>query len=324
MKKILFIIALFGLLSSCLKEEIAIPVPPKGNSESYITTLNLTPNYLHQLFYNLEEKQTVLTTHRENWDVAFETSSEGYRVLINNGRMGGLAVLNTTDFAEITSYSGSWGYDPASSNLDSTFVGDWRNKNTIYLVDLGVNSLGLSMGKYKFRMLSVTEDAYTMEYCKLSETVPEKVTITKEKAYNFSLFSLKDGKQVTAENAPEKTAFDICLRTYTHVYPDGMPYLVVGCMLNDYKTSAAILNTTDFEGVTYADALSQTYAKNVDAIGFEWKIYDFDESMYSINPERVFIVKTQKEDYYKIRFLDFYNDQGIKGNAKLEIEHLHP
>jgi hypothetical protein len=322
--KNLILLALSVLsLTSCLKEEIAIKKHEKTNADSYITTLNVGSNYTNQLFYNLESKSIVLTANREAWDLAFETTKDGYRVLINNGRMGGLKLLNTTDFAAIKVYTGSdWSYDPASADLDSTFVGDWRGTQNIYLFDLGSDINGTTLGKYKFRMLAVSDSSYTMEYCKLNETTPQQVTITKESDYNFSLFSLKTGQQVTAINSPKTTNYDFVIRTYTHVYSDGMPYLVVGCMLNDKNTAAARILTADYDGVSYADAIQLTYSSKIDAIGFDWKTYDFDESSYSIAPGRVYIIKTQKNDYYKIRFLDFYDDLGVKGAVKIEIQKL--
>ncbi len=325
MKNILLLLSLSAVLMSCLKEEIAISKPQKTNINSYVTSLPLGVDYKSQLYYNLEKEEIILTSDREAWDLGFETSNDGYRILINNGRMGGLKLLSTTDFAAVTTNPNTdWSYDPASANLDSTFVGDWRNTNNIYLVDLGSNILGTSLGKYKFRILSVTATDYTIEYCKLSETTPQQATISKESDYNFSLFNLRSGEQVTVGNTPKKTDFDICLRTYTHIYEDGMPYMVVGCMLNDYNTAAAKINTSDFDGVTYEDALGLVYRSNIDAIGFEWKIYDFDTSTYSIDLNKVFVIKTQNGDYFKIRFLDFYDDLGVKGSTKVEIQKLIP
>lgn len=324
MKKVILFFSICLTLTSCLKEEIAIPKPSKSNADSYITSVNVGSDYKNQMFYNLAQEEVVLMADREAWDLAFETTADGYRVLINNGRMGGLRLLETTDFAAIKVYTGSdWNYDPASANLDSTFVGDWRGTQNIYLFDLGSSVSGTSLGKYKFRLLSVTDSSYTMEYCKLSEVTPQQVTISKKTGYNFSLFSLRTGQEVTSTNSPKSQDYDFVLRTYTHIYSDGMPYLVVGCMLNDKNTSAARILTSDFDGITYNDVVALTYKSNIDAIGFDWKIYDFDESSYSIAPDHVYIIKTQLGEYYKIRFLDFYDDLGVKGSVKLEIQKLH-
>ncbi|HRO76218.1 MAG TPA: HmuY family protein [Crocinitomicaceae bacterium] len=325
MKKIIVFLGLTLFLTSCLKEEIAISKPQKSNTGSITTTLNLSSDYKHQLYYNLEQNEIVLTAHREAWDLAFETSDDGYRILMNNSRMGGLKIASSTDFSAITSTTNdNWVYDPASANLDSTAIGDWRGKDDIYIFDLGTSLSGGSLGRYKFRVLSVSSTEYTIEYCKLNETTPKQVTITKEKDYNFSLFSLLNDKQVTAENTPKKTDFDVCLRTYTHIYTEdnGEPYLVVGLILNDKNTSVARIETDNYDGVTYQDALAQMYSSAVNAIGFDWKTFSFDTYLYTITPNRVYVVKTQKDQYYKIRFLDFYDELGAKGATKIEIQQL--
>ena len=158
----------------------------------------------------------------------------------------------------------------------------------------------------------------------MNETTPKQATITKEKDYNFSLFSLLNDRQVTAENTPKKTDFDVCLRTYTHIYTDqdNEPYLVVGLILNDKNTSVALIKTDNYDGVKYQDALAQTYSSAVNAIGFDWKTFSFDTYLYTITPNRVYVVKTQKDQYYKIRFLDFYDELGAKGATKIEIQQL--
>lgn len=310
-------------LTSCLKEEIAVPKPSKTNANSYEKTLNVGPEYKNQLFYKLESKEIVLMADREAWDLAFETTTEGYRILINNGRMGALKLLPTTDFAATTTDNGNgFTYDPSSANLDSTFVGDWRGTQNIYLFDLGASTTGTSLGKYKFRLLSVTDSSYTMEYGKLNATTPTQVTIKKEPAYNFSLFSLRKNQQVTAINSPKTTEYDFVIRTYTHIYEDGTPYLVVGCMLNDKNTSAARVTSGNFDDITYNAIAGLNFKSNIDKIGFSWKTYSIDESLYTVDPSKTFVIKTQSSEYYKIRFLDFYDDLGVKGAVKVEIQKL--
>jgi len=39
-------------------------------------------------------------------------------------------------------------------------------------------------------------------------------------------------------------------------------------------------------------------------------------------PDIVFIIKEISGNYYKLRFVDYYNDAGEKGYAKFEIEGL--
>lgn len=326
MKRLILLLMIIPMLSSCMKEELPVSKKAIGNGKSFIATLKIGKSYGDQLYYSIENNKTVMLADRNSWDLAFETSAEGFHVLMNNGRSGGMRLLNTTDFSAVkTDNTSDWGYDSPTDSFDSTFVGDWRNTQNIYLFYLGVSADGTDLGKYKFRILSVDATQYVIEYCKLNATNPIQAIIPKRANYNFSLFSFISGQEVTAQASPQKTDFDLCIRTYTYIYPDGIPYLVVGCLLNNYNTSATLLKSkTNFNDVTYEDAISVPLSSDVDAIGFTWKEYGFDVTYYTVYPNLIYIVKTQNGKYYKLHFLDYYDEQGEKGSPKLEIQELLP
>ena len=49
---------------------------------------------------------------------------------------------------------------------------------------------------------------------------------------------------------------------------------------------------------------------------------NFNTNAYSVNPKMNYILKVADGFYYKLHFLDFYNDQGIKGYPKFEFQKL--
>ncbi len=61
---------------------------------------------------------------------------------------------------------------------------------------------------------------------------------------------------------------------------------------------------------------------NVDVIGYSWKEYNFGSSTYEVDPSKNYIIKTTEGMYYKIHFIDFYNDQGDKGTPVFETQLL--
>ena len=68
--------------------------------------------------------------------------------------------------------------------------------------------------------------------------------------------------------------------------------------------------------------VSYEYLKEQDFIGFDWKSYDFDQQLYMVDPQIVYIIKTPIGRYYKLHFIDFYNSMGEKGYPKFEIQEL--
>ena len=56
-----------------------------------------------------------------------------------------------------------------------------------------------------------------------------------------------------------------------------------------------------------------------DIIGYEWKDYDFDNAMYQVDPDKIYILKNRIGFYYKLRFIDYYNSTGEKGYPTFEF-----
>ena len=55
-----------------------------------------------------------------------------------------------------------------------------------------------------------------------------------------------------------------------------------------------------------------------DDIGYNWKYYDFDNEIYNVDLYINYIIKNQEERYFKLHFLDFYNNNGEKGYPLFE------
>ena len=61
--------------------------------------------------------------------------------------------------------------------------------------------------------------------------------------------------------------------------------------------------------------------KKQNEIGYDWKQYDQSSDQYTMVPKRVYLLKTNGL-IFKMKFVDFYNDQGKKGYPKLAWELL--
>ena len=61
------------------------------------------------------------------------------------------------------------------------------------------------------------------------------------------------------------------------------------------------------------------FTSNKDAIGFDWKEYNFDAGFYSVKSNLNYIIKDRQQRYFKLRFTDFYNSNEIK-DTQIEIK----
>lgn len=318
MKKLLGLVIGLALLS-CEKPEIPRPKPAAGSAN--IVTFSMGSDYGNQLFFNLKEQTVVKSVNRETWDLGFESGENGFRVILNSGRMMGAYLTPLHDLSFVSMPTAEWTYDRPSGNIDSTAIGDWRGKDAVYVINLGTSVTGVQMGRMKFKILSVDADKFEIEYAALTETTSRHATIQKNSLGTFTYFSFSGGQTVAVE--PAKENWDICFRTYTHIYPDGMPYLLAGALTNNYKTFA-VKCSKPFAAINYTDYLAANFTPAVDIIGFDWKTYDFDLSVYTVDNTKCFIVKTSEDRVFKIHFLDYYDSSGAKGAPTMELQELIP
>ena len=64
------------------------------------------------------------------------------------------------------------------------------------------------------------------------------------------------------------------------------------------------------------------YYGALDAIGYDWKFYNFTSGVYTIRPNLNYIVHGVSGFYFKLRFVGFYNKDGLKGYPVIEYQKL--
>ena len=77
-----------------------------------------------------------------------------------------------------------------------------------------------------------------------------------------------------------------------------------------------------FEEIAYENIGDLNFSIDLNTIGYDWKSYSFDVSQFTIVENMNFVIKTNNEAYFKLRFIDFYNDLGEKGAPKFELQDL--
>lgn len=312
-------------LISCEKKEQPITLPPKGSSQ--IDRVDMGEDYDNQIFYDFETHQVVKTSSVNSWDLSFEANPDGYHVFVNGGR--NIFVFNThttvaTDITANYQYTVSdnqYKFDSPTGLPDSTAIGEWRSasgvsNNEVYL-------LRFYPDVYKKIIIkSVSATQYELMYGELGDAALKSIVIPKNPAYNFSYFSFDNGGTVVAPDPP-KTDWDIVFTRYRYIYYylDNFPYLVSGVLTNPYNTLVSADSTRDFASIT-SPAPAKTYTNKRDAIGFDWKNYNFDNGRYEVRKEKNYIIHTQENEEWKLHFLDFYSPTGTKGSPLFEFERI--
>tara|TARA_B100000287_G_C20647442_1_gene785624 strand:+ start:24 stop:992 length:969 start_codon:yes stop_codon:yes gene_type:complete len=322
MKKINFILALI-LFASCEKNELPIQKHTMGDVESYQTTQTI---YEHQIFYNLESNNAIKNNPITEWDIAFENSREGWKIILNSSRYSDISEFEDYNFEkeitqnEINNVEKSWD-DPKGLNYQ-TAIGDYRNKNSIYVINRGYNIDGSAAGYKKIIIDSVNDQYYQIRYSNLNNSNTKSIQITKQNSTHFQYLSFDSDSIVSIE--PAKQDWDLLFTQYTTLWndPEYPTYLVRGVFSNYLNNVLVAKDTTKFENINYDMINSYSFSNNQNDIGFAWKTYDMESNSYITSSDTTYIIKSISDRYFKLRFIDFYNSDIERGYPEFEIQEL--
>ena len=97
-------------------------------------------------------------------------------------------------------------------------------------------------------------------------------------------------------------------------------YLVTGVLQNNH-IEIAIDTENIFEEISYENIINYSFSNSSNTIGYDWKSFDFLANLYSVNSDKIYIIKDYS-NYYKLRIIGYYNDIGEQGCINFEIQKL--
>jgi hypothetical protein len=329
MRKIL-LIGLAGLFcQACFQEDERVPPHQQGDLEEGVAPMG--PLYGSQVYYDLGSNGEAASIPVTAWDLAFEGSTGGWMVRLNTARF--MMAGNTED----TLFSVRIGpdqlemrFDPSSGNPDSTAIGEWYetvsgsivSRHHVYLLDLGTDAQGRSQGMKKVQFDIQGED-YLIRFADPYGGKDTTVLVRREGATGWIHYSLRDG---IIEGVPGPDSWSLLFTRYTTMLVtdqgEDYPYLVTGVLLNESGVTAARDTITGFDKITLADTIGLEMSRRSDLIGYNWKYYNFDEDLYTIVPDYNYVIRDRDGFFYKLRFIDFYNETGEKGYPTFEFVRL--
>ena len=332
------IFALFILLSACFKEdEKVIPHDP-GDVET--VTIELTNDYKYQVYFDLGSGKVVSTNMKKDWDLGFECSRGGTKIILNSSNFMVAANAGPVDFnSTIDTVGFTWRFDASSGNQDTTAFGDWMSysmpdsvkiySNNLYVVDRGYDEAGNLRGLRKIIFQAVTDSSFTFRYSNLDGTNENTFTVIKDPSVNYMCFSFDEGgKQLNLE--PPKASWDLLFTQYTTLLytneGEPYPYLLTGVLNNQAGVIVAQDTSYNFAEYNVDIAENLEFTTALDEIGYDWKDVVGDVSSgnvsYVIVEGRNYVIKDAEGFYFKLRFISFYNNDGQKGYPTFEFQRL--
>lgn len=303
-----------------MKDELPVPKQPRGNAVECVA--HVGSDYGQQLWFDLGTQQVVAQNSKMDWDLAFECAEEGWQVRLNYSRLmrahrtGQAAITQPTD---TTGYGNTWKIDLPNGRPDSMAIGDWRNEHPVFILDMGHDVQGLPMGTVKVQVLSVSASAFTFRTAAADGGNVQEHTVQKDPTRAYVHFKLSSGALVPI--APPLGTYDMVFTQYTEQFYAPDPYLsyIVTGTVNGYSGARVAQLIGDFNTVTLDDTIAHPFSTDEDVIGYDWKDYSFDTGMYEVFSDHIYIVQDREGYFYKLHFIDYYDDQGQRGSPKFEL-----
>jgi len=333
MKKTWYVLVLAALawLPACEKPEL--PIPPHKRGDVKVGNVVMDPDYKYQVYFDLGTGSVAGQNLKMDWDLGFETSPGHHSIILNSSKAMFATNAGPVDFYTLIDTTGMhFRWDAQNGDLDATALNGWADfsgpdpvySNNVYIIDRGKKLNGQPVGLVKVRFEKFEGNAYTFRFANMDNSAEQVVRVPVDTNYNFTFFSFKNGGKIV-EAEPPKRDWDLAFTQYLKIFNvsgDTIPYLVTGMLLNHYLTLGVRDSLVPFEQIRYEDVSDFTFVPDRNIIGYNWKRYSFDTNQYEVVPDLVFLVKDADGFYYKLRFIDFYDPQGNKGNPQFEYQRL--
>ncbi len=295
-----------------------------GVAAQTIHTISLGASYAKGEYYNLANDNKTALSHSD-WDIAFSVyGTTDAAVFINEGSsFSGTAptlyeIPNKTFSDNIqTSDLGGPLKNPETNWTTGAFntpkiPGDWmdygwgRYSMTNHQIQ-GTRLYAVQLGNGSYKKLtidSLANGTYHFRYADFDGSNLQQHSIDKSTYTNQTLAYFSMATNTLRSAVEPAGGWDLLLTRYeTRLYSTNppTPYQVGGILLNQGVEAVVAKNinpaTVDVDNyVLGADSLT--------LIGHDWKYYDFSAG-WSVEPNRVYFVKTKSNELYQLEFIDF-------------------
>jgi HmuY protein len=320
--KILYLILFLIIFVSCETEDSALDPPKPGDIETMQIAIEYP--YLNQVYYDCGTNSVVSQNTKYDWDIGFESGENGSHIILNTAK--GMYAKNLKnvelDFVHPDPKNINWDWDDSSGDLDSLAIKtSWENLGNIFIINRQYNSSFEHSGYVNMRILSVDDEKYEIEYFDYNNNETTKAEIIKDNSHNFVHFSFESG-QINIE--PNKNDWDILFTNYQNKFRElDYPFVITGALINRYNGVVSAEDSTgNFFDILLGDSSNYEFSNNADAIGYDWKIRNSDDNSFEIDERKFYIIRATEGIFYKLRFIDFYNNEGEKGFPKFELQRL--
>jgi hypothetical protein len=261
--------------------------------------------YDNDVYVSLEGEEATIITNKQ-WDI--EIAQSGIKT--NTAVVGGLHVVDKSfdDVAEsdLPTDDTAW-----EAKLVGKTVPYSTQKTFIAMFPGEFNHMTREYGAPSYRKFALTYNPTTHATGVVQSDINGD---NKKEVSGYGLYSLQEGKNVELA-IPEK--WDILFGGYKTLLEGGTEYSVRGALTNQvHKIEVAIDTVTAWKDIS-ADAAYE-YSDKIDAIGHAWKSYS--GGAYQVPENKIYVLKYDDGKMYKLKFLNFYNENSTQGFPQFQYQ----
>ena len=288
----------------------------------------LQAGYTNQSYYHLDNGE-VTNVDNTNWDLAFDASSMGGSIRINGsygtklylfGDANSWSSVDTVGFSwnEIINSDLSWSDGAFNSNSNSFTDYGWGEYSMIshFISGKTVHIIKFLDGSCKkIQIEKLQSGTYHFKYANLDGSNEVDTTVSKSDyaGKNFGYYSIQNDSALDRE--PTADSWHLVFTKYIKQLSPTYSMGVTGVLTNNGLEVAKAENVD----VANADHNNFSFVPEINAIGYNWKSYDYLSDTYDIQDALCYFVKDNSDRILKLEFTGFDGSStgGIHFNVNL-------
>jgi|GEM_PF-3529637 len=322
-------------MSGCFGEDDPVqPFTPDGTTVDRVT---LNPRYDQQVYYSLLSQQVTASNSIEDYELVFACMPNDYAIstnpamLLDGVNLGKLPIDTPLDYSGVTPLylngdSLPFRQELYTGNVDDLIIGQWheesngvlKSKDNLYILSLGLDRRSEIIGYFRLKIDSADVARYYIRIANLKADSIIAVEIPRKPFINNIMYKIGEGVK---EIEPPSEDWDLFFTRFNDKTPDvnldSFDYAVVGTLINPKRIKSQDV-IEDFSSFSLTEAQTVTFTDSMHVIGYDWKTFDLEASIYYYRDSLIFPISTAEGIYYKFRFLSFLDDGGQKGTPVFE------
>ena len=331
LKSVLFMGLLISLFA-CQEEEALQPARFISDRLGQVDMVSQAgSDYQQQLYFDLSSGELQANHRRDAWDLGLSADGLHPNIFVNSAMLMAVAPTGSSNFNQ--------SFDPANFNFEhervqriynrawmqSDFDGDAKPQGEVFLIDLGLDMRNRARGYRKLQILNYEAGRYQLRLANLDGGDESLLDLQTDPVANNQYISFSNPDSLL-NLEPPKEDWDLLFTRYMELLWDGqdsLDYSVTGVLLNPYAGRAYLDTNLTKMGISYLevdrkDFLEEKLSHRSDAIGYNWKYFNLDESTYKIYPGWIYFIEDAQAQIYRLRFIGFYDNSGAKGAVSFE------